>query len=171
MATFAFDLEATINAIATLESAMTPPTGGQAVNSLIFGNNVQEIDDPEILPLAVHLTRGVEDAAGSPRRTMGSKFWRDFRITSVVLVVETKPESYPSDEEISSLYWEPILETFYDQDNQATIKAAAGAGCVRYSIETETPFFQARQWPPRPMPPLRWYWSFQYDHVLRLEGG
>lgn len=171
MAIFTFDLEAAINAIATLESAMTPPAGGQLVNSLTFGNNIQQIDDPENLPLAVHLTRAIEEPAGGPRRTIGSKFWRDFRITSVVLIVESKPDSYPADERISSLYWEPVIETFFDLDNQDTIKVAAGAGCIRYDFEPDNPFFNIRQWPPRPMAPLRWYWSFQYDHVLRLQGG
>jgi len=165
-----FDLEAAINQIATFEQAITTPTPG-IVNSFNYGLNPSEINAVTDLPAVVHIPLGPQLAAGgspSGRLSGRSTFEAIYTVQSTMLLVQTVLGQYPAEESASNLFWKQVFDKFLNFDNQLTLATAADVHT--YNIEFATPSYTVRPWPPVPNSTL-FYWSLQYNHIFKFEGG
>ena len=117
---FDFDLEAAINAIATLEAAITTPTPG-VTNAYTYGANPVEISDLSALPAVVHIPEGVSTAVDGEQGTITrATYQMVYNIRSIMLVLQAVPDQYPADETASGLFWKSLTETFFNYDNRVT---------------------------------------------------
>lgn len=166
---FSFDVSTALNAIATLEAAISTPSPG-ITNAYTYGNNPVEITDPSVLPAVVHINKGPVTLGGLPfpaQRSYG-KHYLAYDIESQLLILETIPDGYPADESATAEYWISIAQTFMNDTNEASLMLDTGAdgySCLFLS----QPSFTVRPWPPPPSPPVHWYWSLSYTHRFEFE--
>ena len=141
---FGFDLEAAVDAIATLEVAISTPTPG-ITTSYGYNSNPGEITDVSVFPAVVHVNRGeVAPEGGLP----------DAR--------------YPGDEGTANLFWKSFAETFHNETNKRSL--ASDSGADEYRFIPGTPSYGLVSWPPV-VPPLRRYWGYTYTHRFIFFGG
>ena len=165
---FDFDLEAAINAIATLEAAITTPTPG-VTNAYTYGANPVEISDLSALPAVVHIPEGVSTAVDGEQGTITrATYQMVYNIRSIMLVLQAVPDQYPADETASGLFWKSLTETFFNYDNRVTLTSSANAHSYYCT-------FPARSYDIRAYPPLsgdyKLYWSYEYTHSFIFAGG
>ena len=168
---FDFDLEAAINQIAALETAITTPTPG-IINSYTYGNNPVEINAVADFPAIPHIPLGpVIEAGGQQQGLISTTTYQlGYQIQSTALFVETVQDQYPAEETASNLFWKSICEVFFNHDNRVTLVTAAGTGCHSYRLEFPARSYNVRPWPPTPQS-THFYWSLQYTHIFTIVGG
>lgn len=164
---FSFDLEATIDAIAVLEAAISTPSPG-ITTSYGHAENPAEITDPSLLPAAIHMYRGFTLADVPEGRYTRGGYYVQHDIDTLVLILEIVPEQYPADEGLANLYNKSILETFLNDTNKQSLATSAGA--VEYRFVSGEPSYGVVAWPPT-SPPIRQYWGFTYTHRFFDFGG
>jgi hypothetical protein len=166
---FNFVLEAAINAIATLELAISTPTPG-IVTAYGYNSNPGEISDVSLFPAVVHVNRGfVSPEGGSP--DMGKVpggYYVGYDVDSIAMIIEVVPEQFPGDEGTANLFWKSILETFLNLTNKTSLATSSGAD--EYLFFPGSPSYGLVSWPPV-QPPLRRYWGYTYTHRFLFFGG
>jgi hypothetical protein len=166
---FDFDLEAAVNAIATLERAITTPEAG-ITTSYGYNLNPNEVTDPADFPAVVHVHRGpVAPEGGTPemRLTPGG-YYVGYDVESIAMILEIVPTKFPADEGTANLYWKSILETFQSPTNKSSL--ATDAGATEYRFFLGTPSYGIVTWPPL-SPPIHNYWGYTYIHRFLFFGG
>ena len=166
--TFSFDLEAAINAIATLERAISTPTPG-ITTSFGYNLNPSEITDVSLFPAIVHINRGPvnPDGVQADMRITPGGYYVAYDIDSIAMIIETVPEQFPGDEGASNLFWKSILETFLNATNKSSL--ATDSGSLEYRFTPGDPSYGIVSWPPV-QPPLHRYWGFTYTHRFLFFG-
>ncbi len=159
--TYNLNIEAAIDAIATLEDAITTPTPG-ITTAYGFGENPSSISAPSLLPAVVHINRGPVTVDTNPA-TLKGVYYIQYDIESILLAIEASPDQYPADEAATSKFWKSVCETFFDGANQSSLATSAGARYYR-CLFLNSPSWTVRQWPPQPAEALNWYWSLSYTH-------
>lgn len=166
---FSFNVENAIDAIATLEAAISTPTPG-VTTAYGFGENPVELTSA-LLPAVVHLNRGPQTIEGGEIFSAYSygTYRLAFEIESFLLILETVPDGYPADEAASAQFFDSICDVFFSDTNAASLAASATADSYTCSFPNQ-PSFGIVQWPPAPAEPMHWYWSLRYMHRFTFEG-
>jgi len=166
---FGFDLEAAIDAIATLELAISTPTPG-ITTAYGYNSNPGEITDVSLFPAVVHVNRGfVSPEGGFPdMRMVPGGYYAGYDVDSIAMIIEVVPEQFPGDEGTANLFWKSILETFLNLTNKTSL--ATDSGADEYRFIPGRPSYGLVSWPPV-QPPLRRYWGFTYTHRFIFFGG
>lgn len=169
MAAFSFDLEAAIDAIATLEAAIATPTPG-ITTAYGYNSNPGEITDVSLFPAVVHVNRGFISPEGGPvdMRLVPGGYYVGYDIDSVAMIIEVVPEQFPGDEGDANLFWKSILETFLSNTNKRSL--ATDSGADEYRFVPGAPSYGLVSWPPL-QTPIRQYWGFTYTHRFLFFGG
>jgi hypothetical protein len=167
--TFPFDLEAAVDAIATLEAAITTPSPG-ITTSYGYNSNPSEITDVSLFPAVVHHNRGFANPDGVPEdmRITPGGYYVAYDIDSIAMILEIVPEQFPADEGASNLFWKSILETFLNATNKRSL--AEDTGASEYRFIPGSPSYGIVSYPPV-QPPLHRYWGYTYTHRFLFYGG
>ncbi len=166
---FGFNLENAIDAISTLEVAISTPSPG-ITTSYGYNSNPGEITDVSVFPAIVHVNRGIVSPENAPQgnRLVPGGYYIGYEIDSIAMIIEIVPEQFPADEGASNLFWKSIAETFYNKTNKTSL--ATDSGSAEYRFIPGTPSYGLVSWPPV-QPPLRQYWGFTYTHRFLFFGG
>ena len=166
---FPFDLEAAIDAIATLEVAISTPTPG-ITTSYGYNSNPSEITNVALFPAIVHVNRGFinPDGVTTDMRIVPGGYYVAYDIDSMAMIIEIVPEQFPGDEGTANLFWKPILETFLNAANKRSL--AEDAGASEYRFQPGSPSYGIVSWPPV-QPPIHRYWGYTYTHRFIMFGG
>ncbi len=168
---FTFDVEAAIDAIAAIEAAITLPIPG-IQNAYGFGANPAEITDPADFPAVLHLANGPINQSGASNQQSYGQHSLHFDIQSLLLVLESVPNTYPADEAVGIVWWKAIANAFVNDVTESAL-INLDVGTIEYKcLFLDQPSFGVRQWPPEsPLPPLHWYWSLSYTHRFWIGNG
>lgn len=166
---FDFNLEAAIDKIAELEDAIATPLPG-VVTAYGYNENPAEITDVSKLPAVVHVPLGprTEGPGFQPGNIGYGTYNLTFEIYSRLLIIEAVLDQYPADEAAASLFWQPVVETFFNVTNHVALCQASGAHTYACTFPEQA--YKPRPWPPVPNAP-RFYWSLQYVHRFTFTGG
>jgi len=165
---FTFDLEAAIDAIATLEAAIATPSPG-ITTSYGHKENPNEITDPALLPAVIHMYRGFIIPNTQPEgRYVKGGYYIAHDIDSLMLILEIVPEQYATDEGTANLYADSVLETFLNHTNKTSLADSANA--EEYVFIPGNPSYGVVAWPPI-NPAIKSYWGFTYTHRFYNFGG
>lgn len=160
---YTFDLEAAIDAIATIEDAITTPTPG-IVTAYGYGENPSVIEDPALFPAVVHIPLGPH----GPSEISHGTWAFEYDIYSRLLAIEASPSQYPADEAAANLFWKSVTEAFLTGSTRSSLCTSSGA--LVYQCLFEPVSYAVRNWPPVQGAPNA-YWSLQYVHRFTITGG
>ena len=167
---FSFNIEAAIDAIATLEGAISTPTPG-VTTAYGFGENPTEITNPALLPAVVHISRGPQTVGGGD--LLGAFTYGSYRlayeIDSLLLILEIVQDQYPADEAASAKFFDSVCDTFFNDTNISSLISSAGVDSYTCGFPRQ-PSYLPIQWPPYPSEPLHWYWGLRYTHRFVFDG-
>lgn len=181
--TFAFDVEAAVNAIAAREETITgvqipasidPTTPTLSIaESFTYGQTPTQVDISSG-PVVTHIQiPSSPDTTPPSGQVAVANFQAAMTVRSHFLIVPGRPEQYNLAQGIGLAFWDPIIETFRSRDAQFELAQAAGAGVLAYEFRSVIdPLFGPLPWAPVTIDLAQdKFWAIVMDHYFLYEGG